>query len=103
MNQFRNKKLPESFTNIFTDITSTDDTQTRHNDYNYLNKAATKRNLESFPFKCMLSTWNSLDIDIKATADQNEFQKLLKEKYLTSHCAEVQCVANCYSCNKDHV
>ena len=65
----KQKKIPESFTNIFTDIKSTDDTQTHHNDYNYLNKAATKRNLESFPFKCMVSTWNSLDIDIKVTAD----------------------------------
>ena len=46
MNQYSTQKLPESFRNIhvFTDITCTDDTQTRHNDYNYLNKAATKRN-----------------------------------------------------------
>ena len=35
MNQYRTNKLPESFLNIFTDITSTDNLQTRHNDYNY--------------------------------------------------------------------
>ena len=33
----------------------------------------------------MVSTWNSLDLDIKATADQDEFQELLKEKYLSTN------------------
>ena len=80
MNQYRTQKLPESFRNIFTDITCTDETQTRHNDYNYQNIPSTKRTLDSFPFKCMLSTWNSLDIDVKATVNQDAFQKLLEEK-----------------------
>ena len=46
MNQYRNNKLPGSFLNIFTYIKCTDDVQTRHNDYNYLNKPALKRNME---------------------------------------------------------
>ena len=100
MNQYRNKKLPESFNNIFTDITCTDESQTRHNSYNFLNKPAIRQTLENFPFKCILSTWNSLEIDIKATSDHEEFQKLLKEKYLNSYSAEIQCFNdNCFSCN----
>ena len=99
MNQYRNKKLPESFLNIFTDITCTDDVQTRHNDYNYLNKPALKRNLESFPLKCLISTWNSLEIDIKATAEQDDFENLLKETYLAKYSYEIQCDGNCYSCD----
>ena len=43
MNQYRNKKLPESFNNKFTDITCTDQLQTRHNDYNYQNIPATTK------------------------------------------------------------
>ena len=99
MNQYRNKKLPESFSDIFTDITNTDDVQTRHNDYNYLNKPAIKRNLERFPLKCMITSWNSLDIDIKSTAEQDDFENLLKEKYLSNYSSESQCVGPCYSCD----
>ena len=40
----------------------------------------------------MVSAWNSLDLEIKATADQDEFQKLLKEKYLSTYSStEIQC------------
>ena len=35
VHQYKNNKLPTSFSNIFQDITSTDVLQTRHNDYNY--------------------------------------------------------------------
>ena len=38
MHQYRNKKLPTSFENMFLDITDTNDLQTRNNDYNFLNK-----------------------------------------------------------------
>ena len=78
MHKYRNNKLPESFANKFTDIKCTDEIQTRHNDCNYVNTLAIKRNLESFPLKCIINTWNSLDIDLKATADEKEFEKLLK-------------------------
>ena len=37
MNLYRNKQLPETFIDKFTNITCTDQLQTRHNDYNYLN------------------------------------------------------------------
>ena len=99
MNQYRNKKLPESFSNIFTDITSTEDTQTRHNDYNFLNKPAIKRTLESFPLKCMINTWNSLNIDIKSTSEQDDFENLLKESYMQKYSLESHCVGPCYSCD----
>ena len=102
MNQYKNKKLPESFDNIFTDIICTDESQTRHNSYNFLNRPAIKQNLEKFPFKCILSTWNSLDVDIKATADYEEFQILLKEKYFNSYNADILCFKeDCFSCNND--
>ena len=42
MHKFRNHKLPDSFLNIFTDITNTDELQTRDNDYNYIIKASIK-------------------------------------------------------------
>ena len=99
MNQYRNKKLPESFSNIFTDITSTDDTQTRHNDYNYLNKPALKRTLECFPLKRMINAWNSLNIDIKSTSQQDDFENLLKESYMQKYSLESHCDGPCYSCD----
>ena len=68
MNQYRNKKLPESFHDKFTDISNTDTLQTRHNDYNYQNIPAVKKILESFPYKCMIRTWNHLSIDVKSTS-----------------------------------
>ena len=39
----------------------------------------------------MINTSNSLDIDIKATSDQSEFENLLKENYLAGYCSEKQC------------
>ena len=101
MNQYRNKQLPESFTNMFTDIICTDDLQTRHNDYNHQNKPAVKRPLESFHLKCLIRTWNSLNIDIKSTADKIEFENILKEHLLSKYSSERQCDnVGCYSCNE---
>ena len=45
MHQYRHEQLPTSFSGLFTDITNTDELQIRHNDYNYINKAAVKSNL----------------------------------------------------------
>ena len=100
MNQYRNNKLPESFANKFTDITCTDQLQTRHNDYNYLNIPAIKKSLESFPFKCMIKTWNSLSIDAKSTADKDEFQNVLKRELLSKYSSDFKCgEVRCYSCS----
>ena len=100
MNQYRNSKLPDSFQNMFKDVTTTDDTQTRHNDYNFSNQPALNRKLESFPLKCLINTWNSLDIDLKATSDQLEFESLLKESYLAKYSSDIiQCDGLCYSCD----
>ena len=101
MHKYRNKKLPDTFLNLFTEISCTDETQTRHNDYNYMNKAALKRNLENFPLKTMISTWNNLTIDLKSTADELEFVKLLKENYLSRYSQETECVGPCFSCNNE--
>ena len=101
MNQYRNKKLPESFQNMFTDIISTDQLQTRHNDYNYQNKPAVKRSLESFPFKCLIRTWYSLNIDVKSTAEKIEFEEILKCELLSKYDSEHQCEnITCYSCSQ---
>ena len=70
MNQYRNNKLPESFTNKFRDITCTDQLQTRQNDYNYLNIPEFKKSLESFP--CTIKTWNSLSIDVKGSVWESD-------------------------------
>ena len=98
MHQYRHEKLPTSFSGIFKDVTCTDDLQTRHNDYNYVNEAAIKRSLESFPYKQIICNWNALDIDLKSTSDIDEFGILLKEKYLSTYRYEMDCPSNCYSC-----
>ena len=100
MNQYRNKKLPESFNNKFTDICNTDMLQTRHNDYNYQNIPAIKKTLESFPYKCMIKTWNYLSIDVKSTADPTEFQNILKRELLSKYSSDFICEdTKCYSCS----
>ena len=99
MHQYKNNKLPISFSDKFIDITSTDELQTRHNDYNFVNKPACKPYLEKFPFKQILSNWNSLTNDLKTTADANTFQEILKEIYLSKYNCESQCLGPCYSCS----
>ena len=98
IHQYRNNKLPVSFSGIFIDITCTDELQTRHNDYNYSNKPASKTYLLKFPYKRMVSNWNSLNIDLKSTADEAEFKQMLKELYLSKYSCEVQCTGPCFSC-----
>ena len=101
MNQYRNRKLPESFNNKFTDISNTDTLQTRHNDYNYMNIPAVKKTLESFPYKCMIKTWNHLSIDVKSTADPTEFQNILKRELLSKYSSDFICEdTKCYSCSQ---
>ena len=98
MNQYRNKQLPESFLDIFADISKTDNLQTRHNDYNYQNLPAVRKNLENFPYKCLIKTWNSQNIDIKSTADKIEFETILKESLLSSYGSDLQCDTGCFFC-----
>jgi hypothetical protein len=75
----------ESFSDIFTDISYTDDIQTRHNDYNFVNKPVIKSYLERFPYKQILSNWNSLSIDLRSSADEDPFKQILKEMYLSNY------------------
>ena len=83
MHKYRHNKLPKSFSGIFTDTTMTDNMQSRHNDYNYHNFPATKKCLESFPFKQIIFNWNRLSLEIKATADAIEFDDMLRRKYMS--------------------
>ena len=99
MHQYRNKKLPTSFENMFQDITDSNELQTRNNDYNYLNRPAIKEYLEKYPTKVMVSNWNYLDIAFKSTAEPEEFKLLLKQKMLSSYSYEPDCAANCFVCN----
>ena len=99
MHQYKNNKLPTSFSDKFVDITCTDELQTRHNDYNFVNKPACKSYLEKFPYKQILSNWNSLNIDLKSTADGEIFKQMLKEMYLSKYSCESQCLGPCYSCS----
>ena len=73
----------------------------RHNDYNYQNEPAVKRSLEKFPLKQMIFNWNSLDIELKATGDLSEFQRMLNTKLLSQYRYETDCPINCFSCNQD--
>ena len=102
IHQFRNNKLPISFSGIFTDITHTDELQTRHNDYNYSNPVSYNKYLEHFPYKQMLLNWNSLNIDLKSTADNEEFQQLLKDNYLSNYSYTIECTSSCFSCGNNN-
>lgn len=99
MHQYKNDKLPISFSGIFTDIICSDNFQTRHNDYNFVNNPAVKSYLERFPYKQIVTTWNNLSIDLKATAEELEFRQMLKDMYLASYSWDTQCLGPCYSCN----
>ena len=98
VHQYRNNKLQILFSEKFTEITDTDELQTRQNDYNYVNIPATKKYLENFPYKQMLFNWNSLNIDIKSTSDANSFKQILKETYLSCYSCDTQCIGPCFSC-----
>ena len=98
MHQYKHKKLPISFSDLFTDIICADEFQTRHNDYNYVIYPAKKKSLESFPLKQILFNWNSLDIDLKATADAEEFKLLVKQNLIRQYNLDTDCPPNCYSC-----
>ena len=99
MHQFKNDKLPISFPCTFTDKINSDSLQTRHNDYNFVNTPALKYYLERFPYKWIVSAWNNLNIDLKATAEGDEFGQMLKDRYLSSYSCDTQCLGPCYSCN----
>ena len=101
MHKYRHKKLPTSFSGIFTDTTMTDSMQSRHNDYNYENSPAIKKGLENFPLKQMIFNWNSLNLELKATADPIEFDQMLKRQMLAQYEHEIDCPHNCFSCEKN--
>ena len=83
---------------MYTDIINADELTTRHSDYNYVINPAIKRNLETFPLKQILFNWNSLDLELKATADAEEFRMLVKQKLTYKYNLETDCPPNCYSC-----
>ena len=99
MHKYRNKKLPSSFEGIFQDSSDTEGTQNRHNDYNYDTLPATKKYLENFPLKQIIFNWNSLSLDLKATADPVEFERMLKSNYLSKYKYESDCSPDCFICN----
>ena len=100
MHQYRNERLPISFSDIFKDIVNSDHLQSRHNDYNYVIDPAVKKKLEIFPYRKILFNWNSLSIDLKATSDADEFKILIKKTLLSQYSYEIDCPVNCYSCRK---
>ena len=99
MHQYRHGKLPPSFSGLFTEATMSNEMQSRHNDYNYLNKPAVKGRLEQFPLKQIIFNWNRLDLDLKSTGDIENFQRMLNSKILASYKVETECPDSCYSCN----
>ena len=92
MHKYRNKKLPISFSHIFTDALDAGGTHyNRHSDYNYDTVPATKKYLEKFPLKQIIFNWNSLNLELKATADPLEFETMLKSYYLSKYKSELDC------------
>ena len=71
----------------------TDMMQSRHNDYNYQNVPAVRKNLENFPLKQIIFNWNFLSLDLKATADLS-----LKRKYISQYSYEIDCPHDCFNC-----
>ena len=70
--------------------------QSRHNDYNYQNQPAIKGRLEKYPLKQIIFNWNRLDIDLKATGDIEEFQRMLNSKILDNYRHETECPDSCF-------
>ena len=99
MHKYRNRKLPMSFTGLFKDASDTGLTHNRHTDYNYDTLPASKRCLEKFPLKQIIFNWNSLNLDLKATAEPLEFEAMLKRYYLSKYEFESNCSQDCFSCN----
>ena len=99
MHKYRNRKLPTSFSGIFKDVSETKGTQNRHNDYNYDTQPAIKKYLEKFPLKQIIFNWNSLSLELKATANPIEFETMLKQFYLSKYKSELDCSHDCYICN----
>ena len=99
MHQYRHNKLPQSFSNKFTDIIGTDELQTRHNYYNYINTPAIKKSLEIFPYKKIITNQNSLDIVSKSIGDGDEFKLELKQNFLSTYNEVSECPPTCFSCN----
>ena len=95
MHQYRHGKLPPSFSGLFSETTMSNEMQSRHNDYNYLSKPAVKGRLEQFPLKQIIFNWNRLDIDLKATGDIEDFQRMLNSKILASYKLETECPDSC--------
>ena len=82
MHQYRHEKLPSSFTGVFDKTTISEGVWSRHNDYVYQNEPAVKMSLS---LKQMMFNWNSLDIELKATWDHSEFQRMLNPELLSQY------------------
>ena len=99
MHKYRHGKLPPSFSGIFNETIMSNELQSRHNDFNYLNEPANKKYLENFPLKQIIFNWNALNIDLKATAEIDEFECMLKQWYLNQYSFDTDCLGGCFSCN----
>ena len=75
----------------------TDSMQSRHNDYNYQNLP--KKSLENFPLKQIIFNWNRLSLELKATADPQDFDNMLKQNFLSKYNYETDCPHDCFTCN----
>ena len=49
--------------------------------------------------KQIIFNWNSLNLDLKATAEPLEFEAMLKRYYLSKYEFESNCSQDCFSCN----
>ena len=84
---------------MFSDIPP-ENVKTRHCDYNIENIPAVKSYMENFPSKKLITNWNSLGLDFKATADENEFKLLLCENLFSRYSDETKCTdTKCYNCS----
>ena len=95
---YKNHKLPGSFTNLLCPLPDQGVRRVRDDDYNFLQIPLLYVNLHYFPVPRIISNWNSLPLEIKSVSDLSEFRRDLKSHFLSKY-VTVCDVINCFSCN----
>ena len=94
---YRNNKLPGSFTNLLCPLPDQGVRRVRDDDYNFLQIPLLYVNLHYFPVPRIISNWNSLPLEIKSVSDLSEFRLDLKSHFLSKYLTVCD-VINCFSC-----
>ena len=98
--QYKNGKLPESFSGFFQDIPFNEQ-KSRDDDYNLKQTRATSSALLYFPKCQIIRSWNQNNILLKSEADITNLKEDFVQKKMNTY--DEECVKpNCYMCRQDH-